>query len=76
MQNVQYLSEVVTGDFRHKKILQSWNGIESGDYQRVTVSLTVSSGTYIRSLNTIVEKMVERPVCLLHLFRSHVDVKI
>ena len=64
---------LVNGDFRQETILNQWKSVldESNKiFQTVSIELTVTSGTYIRSAADQLGKILGCGACLLHLKRT------
>lgn len=70
---VGLVCSLVTGDFRQSEIIGAWSKITmSGTIPLVTFSLTVSSGTYIRTLGEVVESVLGAPATLYSLVRTSI----
>jgi tRNA pseudouridine(55) synthase len=78
LERVEKICTLVSGDFRQEEILAAWQGNFQklpGDVPLVTLSLHVSSGTYIRSLTENVEKILGTPSVLYSLVRDKIIEK-
>lgn len=66
----------VQGDFRQEEILRAWHRVLLAQGTRkfpcVTVRVSCSSGTYVRSIANSVGSMLECPSLALHILRSKV----
>lgn len=64
---------LVSGDFRQKEIIDSWNTFDiHKTYTVARISYTCSSGTYIRSLATILGEKLNTTAILFNLKRTAV----
>lgn len=64
---------LVQGDFRQNEIISLWNTIDvKKNYIIAKVKFECSSGTYIRSLVSIIGKKLKTPTLLFHLKRTEV----
>lgn len=74
LEQITHNIDFVKGDFRQKEISESWKQLLQKPQPFTTVSLTlsVSSGTYIRSLAHMLGKQLGSNGCLLSLKRTHV----
>ena len=78
---VKKVCDLVKGDFRQKEIVQAWQEIAekqrlSERFLLVTISLGVSSGTYIRSLTEQFEEIFNIPSVVFELVRNSVENNI
>ena len=66
--------ETINGDFRQEEILSKWNELLNDDKEMITasISLHVSSGTYIRSLAHLIGQQLGCSALLLDLKRTKV----
>jgi tRNA pseudouridine55 synthase len=66
--------KIVKGDFRQQEIIEAWEQLLDEPYTFTTISLTLSvtSGTYIRSLANFLGKELGTGACLLSLKRTSV----
>ncbi len=63
--------KLVHGDFRQKEIISSWNTINiKENYSIARIKFECSSGTYIRSLVSIIGEKLKTPTLLFHLKRT------
>ncbi len=72
----------VSGDFRQEKILQRWNKVlfssNQNSFLTADISVSCSSGTYVRSLANDIGRKLKTKACLFKLVRSRVgdyDIK-
>ena len=66
---------LVSGDFRQEAILHQWKSLLNTShqtFQTVSMELTVTSGTYLRSIADQMGKTLGCHACLLHLKRTAV----
>ncbi len=71
---VGLVCSLVTGDFRQPEIIGSWSKVVLPEaVPLITLSLTVSSGTYIRGLCEQVSKILEAPAVLYSLERTNIS---
>lgn len=66
--------KIVSGDFRQKQIIEAWEQILDEPHTFTTISLTLSvtSGTYIRSLADLLGEHLGTGACLLSLKRTRI----
>jgi tRNA pseudouridine(55) synthase len=62
--------KTLTGDFRKKVVLESWEQVDPGlEFSLVKIELEVSSGTYVRSLGQFLGQLLDIPACVYALER-------
>ncbi len=72
---VRDLTDIVTGDFRQKEIVKAWTALASGmpdAFPIISVTLTVSSGFYIRQLAEDLGRALGGGACLYSLIRTKI----
>jgi tRNA pseudouridine55 synthase len=73
-EGVAFLCKSVEGDFRQQEILDSWRHSNlASEYPVITFELSVSAGTYIRSLVHTVSNTIGVPLVVARLIRTHLS---
>ncbi len=62
----------VRGDFRQEEIISSWKQVDHKNFSVLRMSFNVSSGTYIRSLASVVGDRLKIPATLFSLKRTKI----
>ncbi len=87
LERVKKICALVTGDFRQNEIIKSWeelinekqNQIDKNlpdEIRLLTLSLHVSSGTYIRTMTEVFEKVFGVPTVLFELKREKIKPRL
>ncbi len=70
---VENITTLVTGDFRQKEILDSWQKIPKNEtFQKFTIKVSCSSGTYMRVLAEEIGSLLNSPTLASRIFRKSV----
>lgn len=76
LEKVSALTAIVQGDFRQEDIVQSWRkSLSQTDvYKIVTITVTASSGTYMRTLAEAIGEAIGVPACAYHIVRTSISM--
>lgn len=73
---VKSIAEKVSGDFRQKKIIDSWQShageLHDAQFQKITIEVTCGSGTYMRVLAEEIGNELNIPVLASRILRKSV----
>ncbi|MEN9582097.1 MAG: tRNA pseudouridine synthase tRNA pseudouridsynthase [Candidatus Parcubacteria bacterium] len=75
IKRVENICNLVKGDFRQTEILTAWQNADQNLPEKIpliTLTLNVSSGTYVRSLTEECEKVLGVPAVLFSLIREQI----